>query len=233
MTAQMDFPLGNSLQRFDPGKVTMVDSEMFTDITMELLERGHSVKFRAPGRSMHPTIRAEETITVEPIEPSAVKRGDIILYRIESGVIAHRVIRIEKETTETFAQSSMAFDENRGQQNRPLEEASLKANRQLVRKPHQGRDGPQDPESRSSSPPASPERSRWRAGAALFFVLRADASFNCDYPVKPEQILGKVVSVEREGRSVDPYTWRAKIGRIAHSCACRLKQWMARVAQSQ
>ena len=132
----------------------MVDSEMFTDITMELLERGHSVKFRAPGRSMHPTIRAEETITVEPIEPPAVKRGDIILYRIESGVIAHRVIRIEKETTKAFAQSSMTFDENRGQQNRPLEEASLKANRQLVLKPHQGRDGPQDPQGRSSSAPA-------------------------------------------------------------------------------
>jgi hypothetical protein len=212
----------------------MVDSEMFTDITMELLERGHSVKFRAPGRSMHPTIRAEETITVEPIEPPAVKRGDIILYRIESGVIAHRVIRIEKETTKAFAQSSMTFDENRGQQNRPLEEASLKANRQLVLKPHQGRDGPQDPQGRSSSAPAvrraGPERSRWRAGAALFFILRADASFNFDYPVKPEQILGKVVSVERAGRNIDLYTWRAKLGRIARSCACRLKQWMVGVA---
>jgi signal peptidase I len=191
---------------------------MFADIAMELLERGHSVKFRAPGRSMHPTIRAEETITVEPIEPSAVKRGDIILYRSESGVIAHRVIRIEKKTSETFAQSSMAFDENRGQQNRPLEEASLKANRQLLLKSRQGRDGPQDPQGQSSyaqSSSLSPQH---------LFILRADASYNCDYPVQPEQILGKVVSVERAGRRIDLYALSAKAQHMAHVSIRELKR---------
>ncbi len=45
---------------------------------------------------MHPTIKDGETITVEPVKPSGIKRGDIVLYRFEKGVIAHRVVRIEK-----------------------------------------------------------------------------------------------------------------------------------------
>ena len=185
---------------------------VFPDITGELLEGGHSIRFQAPGRSMHPTIRDGETITVEPTAPSEVRKGDIILYRDESGVIAHRVVRIEQKASSS--------------------EATLKAQRPVL-DPRFERGDPQDPQGRSLSPPASPERSRWRAGAALSFILRGDASVNCDFPVEREQVLGKVVSVERAGRSIDLYTWRAKMVRIARSCASRLKRWMMRLAKSQ
>jgi len=152
--------------------------KVFPDITAELLEGGHSIRFQAPGRSMHPTIRDGETITVEPVTPSGVKVGDILLYRGKSGVIAHRMLQIEREKTDARAGSS------------------------------------------SLSPDC-------------LFILRGDASVNCDYPVEADQILGKVVSVERAGRSIDLYTWRAKIGRIAHSCASRLKRWIIRLAKGQ
>ena len=45
---------------------------------------------------MHPTIRHGDLITVEPVEPSNLKRGDIILYRLQNGFIAHRLVNIEE-----------------------------------------------------------------------------------------------------------------------------------------
>jgi hypothetical protein len=70
--------------------------DRFTETSVELLRGGKSVRFRAPGWSMHPTIRDGEAITVQPVQPAAVKRGDIVLYRCDRGVVAHRVVRIEK-----------------------------------------------------------------------------------------------------------------------------------------
>lgn len=68
----------------------------FVDISTELLHRGYSVCFRAPGNSMHPTISNGELITVKPVAPSDLKRRDIILYRLKRGVIAHRLVRIRR-----------------------------------------------------------------------------------------------------------------------------------------
>ncbi len=77
----------------------------------ELLRGGTSVRFRANGRSMYPSIRDGEVVVVEPVEPSDVKRGDIVLYRLDrstptqssvlspqssSGVIAHRVVQVNR-----------------------------------------------------------------------------------------------------------------------------------------
>ena len=65
---------------------------MFPELITELLRDGHKVSFCAPGHSMYPTIMANETIMVEPIEPGTVQMGDIILYRTNSRLIAHRVV---------------------------------------------------------------------------------------------------------------------------------------------
>jgi len=67
----------------------------FEQVCAELLREGHMVKFRAPGDSMYPTICNGDLITVKPIKPSNIFVGDIILYRHENGVVAHRVINIE------------------------------------------------------------------------------------------------------------------------------------------
>ena len=145
---------------------------LFPDIASELLERGHSVRFQAPGRSMHPTIKEGETITVKPVEPRAVRTGDIILYRMKTGVIAHRVIRIEQKATSG--------------------EAMFKAERTI----------PKTRPSTSQSSSRSPQH---------LFLLRGDASINCDRPVEGGQILGKVVSVERDGRLIGLYTPNARL----------------------
>src|SRR5947199_3053567 len=71
---------------------------MFNEITAELLRRGAYVRFRAIGASMQPTIEDGELITVAPVAPESVKRGDILLYQNERGVVAHRVVGRVKGT---------------------------------------------------------------------------------------------------------------------------------------
>ena len=70
---------------------------LFTDVCVGLLNQGKSVRFKANGWSMHPTICDGEMIHVEPVLPSQVRHGDIILYGSPRGITAHRVVHIQKE----------------------------------------------------------------------------------------------------------------------------------------
>jgi hypothetical protein len=45
---------------------------------------------------MHPTIRDGENITVVAVAPDSMAHGDIVLYRSVTGVIAHRLVAIER-----------------------------------------------------------------------------------------------------------------------------------------
>lgn len=119
---------------------------MFLELSTDLLSQGYSVRFRPGGHSMRPTIRDGEAVTVKPVEPAEVRRGDIILYRTARGVIAHRVVLIEGRET-----------------------------------------------------------------GARVFHLRGDAASTCDAPVQAEQILGRVISVERNGRPHSLVNMRAKM----------------------
>ena len=137
-----------------------ISAQDFAGVSHELLSYGNSVSFRAPGDSMRPTIFDGERITIRPIEPPDIKRGDIILYRYTCSVIAHRVKRIEK-----------------------------------------------------------------RDSCAPRFILRGDALGAPDEVVEVDQVLGKVVFVERGGRSIDLYSRRVKIIRMLRLCASHIKRW--------
>jgi signal peptidase I len=137
---------------------------MFPELRTELLQDGYSVNFNAPGHSMYPTIMANEKIVVAPIDPTAVRKGDIILYRANGSLIAHRVTLIKKMTTD-----------------------AISANRD------------------------------WS------FILKGDASPTYDEPVKVGQILGKVIAIERNGCSSDPYSITHKLGCLARRMASRVK----------
>jgi len=134
----------------------MRSSKVFQEISTELLARGHGMRFRAEGKSMQPTIREGEAITVEPVAPWAVKRGDILLCRGPQGFIAHRVVRIQITNGSSPAQSSAL-------------------------------------------------------SSHYSFILRGDALSGCDAPVESGQVLGKVVSVERDGRRIYPNSRKAKL----------------------
>ena len=64
---------------------------LFTPLCVRMLEDGHAVRFQAPGSSMYPAIRDGEWLTVEPVAPEALRRGDVALYRSPRGLTAHRV----------------------------------------------------------------------------------------------------------------------------------------------
>lgn len=77
-------------------KELVVGQTLLSQLSRDLLSLGLGVRFRAPGTSMHPIIRHGDLITVEPVAPFRLKKGDIILYRLQSDFIAHRIVRIEE-----------------------------------------------------------------------------------------------------------------------------------------
>jgi signal peptidase I len=139
---------------------------MFLEVSADLLSQGYSVRFRPGGHSMSPTIRDGEAVTVEPIEAERVRVRDIILYRTARGVIAHRVVRIER-----------------------------------------------------------------REATGALFYLRGDAATTHDAPVVADQILGRVVTVERKGRAIALYGRRAGLSRIARRSLASLRKLARSVAQ--
>ena len=134
---------------------------LLSELGGELLSLGFGVSFRAPGTSMHPTIRNGDVITVEPVAPAKLKIGDIILYRFRGGFIAHRLVSVEE-----------------------------------------------------------------RNGCGLSFILRGDASSTCDQPVEAEQILGKVVCLERGHRIIDPYRLRVRLWSMFYLLLARCKRFV-------
>ncbi len=61
----------------------------------------------------------------------------------------------------------------------------------------------------------------------LVLVLQGDATEECDPPVAPADLLGRVVEAERAGRTVAVSSWRARIAaglrRAAHRLRARLR----------
>jgi signal peptidase I len=67
-------------------------------LSKDILKRGKSIRFQARGWSMRPFIRDGDFITVSPVEDSALKTGDVVLY-LGGGnqVIVHRIINKYKK----------------------------------------------------------------------------------------------------------------------------------------
>jgi signal peptidase I len=65
-------------------------------VIADLLAQGHRARFTATGDSMHPFIRSGQRLVVEAVDPRALRRGDVVLARLERGLTAHRVVRIER-----------------------------------------------------------------------------------------------------------------------------------------
>jgi hypothetical protein len=181
---------------------------------------------------MFPTIMANETIMVEPIDPETVRLADILLYRTNGQLIAHRVISIEKESNNAIkvSQSSKSLQSNPFiEGDSPLLKHSAPSSAAL----HQAKRSSSEALLKRSAP--SPQRSsnevlhhrsapqaKRSSSEALQFLLRGDASRACDEPVKAGQILGKVISIERYGCSIDPYS-------STHKLSCFALYWMSRV----
>jgi hypothetical protein len=69
-----------------------VRPSLFDDVGLALLREGQAVRFRAAGLSMEPSIHDGDAITVVPVPLEKVRRGDVLLYRRDERLLAHRVL---------------------------------------------------------------------------------------------------------------------------------------------
>ncbi len=72
----------------------IAQSRLFTSAIQCVLSEGHGFRFRAHGRSMHPTIRDRDILHVRPVSAATLKRGDIVLFVDREHYKAHRLLRI-------------------------------------------------------------------------------------------------------------------------------------------
>ena len=73
----------------------------FAALVEHVIGTGLSIRFRACGDSMYPTILNGDVITVAPVAAHEVAPGDILLYRDGHRVLAHRLIGISTDGDES------------------------------------------------------------------------------------------------------------------------------------
>ena len=72
------------------------DSAAFSELSHELLASGIDFRFHANGRSMMPTIQDGEILQVRSTTRERPIVGDIILFRKDGRLRAHRIVRRSK-----------------------------------------------------------------------------------------------------------------------------------------
>jgi signal peptidase I len=127
----------------------------------DALPIGILVRFRAEGLSMYPAIRHGELITVGPVAAGQVVRGDVLLCRHSTRVLAHRVVAVTGYGSERVLQ------------------------------------------------------------------LRGDAKGACDAPVAASDVIGKVLSVCRNRRTIRLCGRAARLRHKARIAASRAKAFVA------
>jgi hypothetical protein len=170
-------------------------TDIFCSTAAELLQRGSSVRFSAPGHSMHPVIVQSDVLQVAPIRAEELSIGDIALYHAGVRIIAHRVVGINNGKLDTgclLRKRITSFFPLRHEV--PL----FKGLRKQV----------------CSSSLAN--------NKTLQITLKGDACTTPDPPVTAEQILGKVIAVEHNGHHVDPYRLSCTLYSIAYQFLARL-----------
>ncbi|MDX9846045.1 MAG: signal peptidase I [Tenuifilaceae bacterium] len=80
---------------------TPLQSELL-NLSGELLNDGVSLRFRMDGYSMYPTFKPGTVGVVEKCDPQSLKRGDIVVFRSNAQLIAHRLIRISQKEDKTY-----------------------------------------------------------------------------------------------------------------------------------
>lgn len=88
---------------------------LLKNIGFSLLAEGKTIRVRADGLSMYPTVKPGSVISIEPFKEGAVPVvGEIIAWKKESGFVVHRLIQHSKTGNTDFfitrGDSSMGED---------------------------------------------------------------------------------------------------------------------------
>jgi len=81
----------------------MMDADGFTEQILALWKaKGKESVFRTTGYSMVPTINHGDEIVLKHIEPSQIRRGDLVVFRVGGAIVTHRVIKRTLREGELF-----------------------------------------------------------------------------------------------------------------------------------
>jgi len=73
------------------------ESKLFGELAHELLTGGSEIRFEARGASMSPAIRDGEIVRVRQASAEELRRGDIVLIKVEGGLRLHRLVVADVE----------------------------------------------------------------------------------------------------------------------------------------
>lgn len=77
----------------------LISFEEFESISTKILSSGMQLRFKANGSSMRPFIYDGDVVTIVRVEVQRLKRGEVILARLESGrIVVHRILRCEGQS---------------------------------------------------------------------------------------------------------------------------------------
>lgn len=62
---------------------------------IEKLGKGETVSFRPRGSSMKPKIESGQLVTVSPVKPEEVEKGDIVLCKVKGRFFVHLVSAVQ------------------------------------------------------------------------------------------------------------------------------------------
>ena len=84
------------MNRFQPEK------DLLKDLSFRLLAEGKMLRIRSDGYSMYPQIKPGSFLLIEPVpDASVLKENDIVAWKRSSGMVVHRLIRIENSESST------------------------------------------------------------------------------------------------------------------------------------
>lgn len=73
----------------------------FEELSRQVLNAGHDLRFRARGASMYPMVRDGDVLQVRPVGLGEIELGDIVLYRSpRKGMVVHRVVGVRRDGQE-------------------------------------------------------------------------------------------------------------------------------------
>ena len=68
-----------------------------SSVVRDVLKSGDRLTVTITGDSMLPALRSGERVSVETVDFSKIRRGDVVLYDSEGELIAHRVIHLDAD----------------------------------------------------------------------------------------------------------------------------------------
>lgn len=68
------------------------DRTILTETLCDLLSKGCKVTINAEGYSMYPLLHPGDKLTVAPAQWESLRKGDIIAWRTEDKLVAHRIV---------------------------------------------------------------------------------------------------------------------------------------------